>query len=348
MIDRLPALRKTMPWTFWATVIGLASMAGVPPLLGFISKEQIFTSFLDIESTGLAWTALAIAAFGAVLTFAYCGKILTGAFLDGEEPEENITEASWKVVVPAAFPIVIGLPLAFVVSWLEAPVLHAVTSVFPGYAEGVSLYLWHGITAELIITLFVFAIGTALVLRRGTLRPRVERPTFRRDGAQVLAAIREFVMDRGMWLADLTRMDYPARHLAPIMMSLAALIGGGSLALWATGNVLPLQPGLNRPIDVGLLVIAAAGVIALCLTSSRLGGAVLLGGVGIAMTVQLFMLGAADVGLTQLLVEVLTVLVIMLVLRKLPLEFSYGKNPHKKRNATISIAVGALPRSRLR
>ena len=342
MIDRLPALRRTMPWTFWATVVGLASMAGIPPLLGFISKEKVFTSFLDIESTGLAWAALAIAAFGAVLTFAYCGKILTGAFIDGDEPDKDITEASWKVILPAAFPILIGLPLAFVVSWLEAPISWAVTAVFPAYTDGVSLYLWHGITAELIITLIVFALGTALIMRRAVLRPLVERPTFRREGAQVLGEIRDWVMDRGMWLADLTRMDYPARHVGPIMVSLAALIGGGSLALWATGNVQPLQPGLNRWIDVGLLVIAAVGVVALCVTRSRLGGTVLLGGIGIAMTLQLFMLGAADVGLTQLLVEVLTVLVIMLVLRKLPLEFSDSKNPRRKRTAALSIGVGAL------
>ena len=70
-----------MPWTFWATAIGLASMAGVPPLLGFVSKESVFGAFLDLEG-GLSWVAFAIAVFGAVLTFAYCGKILTGAFLD--------------------------------------------------------------------------------------------------------------------------------------------------------------------------------------------------------------------------------------------------------------------------
>src|SRR5690606_8251976 len=83
------------------------------------------------------------------------------------------------------------------------------------------------------------------------------------------------------------------------------------------------------------------GVVTLCITRSRIGGAVLLGGIGIACTVQIFMLGAADVGMTQLLVEVLTVLVIMLVLRKLPLEFSYGKHPRYLRNGIIAASVGA-------
>lgn len=340
-IDRLPALRTAMPWTFWATVIGLASMAGVPPLLGFISKEMVFASFLEIEGAS-SWIAFGIAAFGAVLTFCYCGKILTGAFLDGEEPGPDVREGSWKVVVPAALPIVIGLPLAFVAFVFETPLWSAVTTLFPGEIEPHPVYLWHGITLELLTTLVVFAIGTALVMRRGTLRPRVERATLAKDGAQVVGMVKDVMVRIGIALDDLTRYDYPSRHLAPMMVSLAVLTGGGSVALWLTGNVEPLQRGLNQPIDLGLFVIALVGVLALGLSRSRLGAAVLMGGVGIAMTVQIFMLGAPDVGLTQLLVEVLTVIVIMLVLRKLPLEFSYGKRPKRRRNAIIATIVGVL------
>lgn len=340
-IDRLPALRQAMPWTFWATVIGLASMAGVPPMLGFISKEMVLTSFFEIGGP-LSWLVFGIAAFGAVLTFCYSGKILTGAFIDGDKPEPDVREGSWRVVAPAAIPIVIGLPLAFVAGALESPIWAGISALFPGDTEPVSIYLWHGITIELVTTLLIFAVGSALVLQRSRLRPRVERPTFSKDGAAVVASIRDQVARVGVWLEGLTKFDYPSRHIAPIMVSLATLTGVGSAALWLTGNVAPLQPNLNRPIDLGLFVIAAVGVVALARSSSRLGAAVLMGGVGIAMTVQIFMLGAPDVGLTQLLVEVLTVLVIMLVLRKLPLEFSYGRHPKKRRNALIAIGVGAL------
>jgi multicomponent Na+:H+ antiporter subunit A len=340
-IDRLPALRRAMPWTFWATVLGLGSMAGVPPLLGFISKEKVLASFLATPGPpAVAIVTLAIAGFGAVLTFAYCGKILTGAFIDGPAPDPAIRDGSWKTVLPAALPIVVGLPLAFVVSVFEAPVLAAVDAVWPQTDSSVSFYLWHGLTIELFVTLLVFALGTFVVLRRARLRPLIERPTFSRDGAEVLAAVNRWLERAGIRLVDLVRADYPSRHIAPMMVSLAVLLGLGSLALWATDSVAPLHPGLNRPIDIGLLVVAAAGTLALCVSRSRIGGAVLLGGVGIGMTVQIFMLGAADVGLTQLLVEVLTVLVIMLVLRKLPLEFSNARHPKHGRNAVIAVGTG--------
>lgn len=342
-IDRLPALRRAMPWTFWATVIGVGSMAGVPPLLGFVSKEQVFASFLQTPGpAGLTWLTLGIAAFGAVLTFAYCGKILTGAFIDGDRPAPEIRETNWRTLWPAAFPIAIGLPLGFVVSWFEQPIVSAVASVWPSRAETVPLYLWHGITIELVVTLVVFVVGTILVLRRARLRRIIERPTFALDGAGVLAVINARLTKRGVWSSDLIRADYPSRHVAPILLTLAGVLGLGSLGLWASGAVPALNPNLNRPIDLGVLIVVATGVVTLCITRSRIGGAVLLGGVGIACTVQIFMLGAADVGLTQLLVEVLTVLVIMLVLRKLPLEFSYGKNPKYTRNAIIAACVGLV------
>lgn len=340
-IDRLPALRTALPWTFAASAIGLASMAGIPPLLGFISKEKMFTSFLETSGPdGLNWIVLGIAAFGSVLTFAYSGKVLTGAFIDGDKPGPEVRESSWLTIWPAAFPIVVGLPLAFVVAWFEAPVAAAVQSVWPGTEEEVSLSLWHGFTPELAVTLGVFALGTWIVLNRASWRRRLEKPTFAKDGPAVLGLIRSRIDHVGVWLEGLTRFDYPSRHLAPIMLSLGALVGLGSVGLWATDNVKPLHPELNRPIDVGILVIATFGVIALCRTRSRLGGAVLLGGIGIAITVQILLLGAADVGLTQLLVEMLTVIVIMLVLRKLPLEFSHGKNPKILRNTLIASGVG--------
>jgi multicomponent Na+:H+ antiporter subunit A len=342
MIDRLPALRRVMPWTFAATAIGLASMAGIPPMLGFVSKEKIFAAFLETPGpAALGWLALAVAAFGAVLTFAYSGKILFGAFIDGPEPDPSIREGSWLTIVPAALPIVVGLPLALVVSVFDTPVGSAVRAVWPDSEASVSFYLWHGITVELIVTLAVFAAGTMIVLRRAQLRPRIEHPVLAMDGAQVIAVITRWLDRLGMRLVDLTRADYPSRHLAPMLVSMAVLIGAGSLGLWLADEVAPLQPGLNRPVDVGLLVIALVATIALCRMRSRIGGAVLLGGIGIAMTVQIFTLGAADVGLTQLLVEVLTVLVIMLVLRKLPLEFSDGIHPKNRRNAVIAVSVGA-------
>lgn len=341
-ISRLPALRSAMPVTFGAVVIGAASMAGAPPMLGFISKENIFAAMLD--APGPAWVGpvlLAVAAVGAVLTFAYCGKIVTGAFLDGGAPKKPIREARAITLIPAALPVLVGVPLAFVANQFEGPVELAVVSSHPVTEHNASFTLWHGISLELIVTVLVFLVGTALVLRRGVLRSRVERPLLSKDGAQVIAALTRRLYRVGAALGEVVRRDHASRHIVPIAISLAAALGLGSLALWSLGVVDPLIPGASSAVDLGVFAVVAGSVIALTRTYSRVGATVLLGGIGIALTVQIFLLGAADVGLTLLLVEVLTVLVIMLVLRKLPLEFGRPRPKVGTAKAVIAVASGA-------
>ena len=92
MIDRLPALRRAMPVTFTVALVGTASMA-VSPLLGFISKgEHLRKALLDAPGpANRGADPVGGGGLGAVLTFC-CGKIVTGAFLDGPEPSRPVTE----------------------------------------------------------------------------------------------------------------------------------------------------------------------------------------------------------------------------------------------------------------
>ncbi len=104
---------------------------------------------------------------------------------------------------------------------------------------------------------------------------------------------------------------------------------------WATG-----PDALTRPIDVVILVLIAASVVGVCRATNRLAVVVSMSAVGILATVQLLALGAPDVALTQLLVESLTVIVIMLVLQKLPLTFGSPSRPRRVGIGVLSIGVG--------
>jgi len=335
-IRRLPALRRVMPWSFAVTVLGCASMAGVPPMLGFVSKEAVLTAVG--QAPGVAWfapAALVVTAVGAVVTFAYCAKIVFGAFVDGPEPED-VREAPPLLLVPAALPIVAGLPLALVVGSLDTPVARAVQAAVPGTPD-VHLTLWHGFTPELAISLAVYAVGTLVVLNRARLRPRVERDLLPVDGAEVIARMVTALTRAGRLLAQPVRADHPTAQLVAMYAMLTALVLGGTFAV-ANGTGLPPQAGdLSRPIDAFLLVVVSVAVLALCLSDSRIGATVALSTVGIAVTVQLFSLGAPDVGLTQLLVESLTVIFIMLVLQKLPRTF--GRPPRRRAGSALVLAL---------
>lgn len=339
-LRRLPALRRALPWSFATVALGTAAMAGLPPLLGFISKEVILGSMLDAPGPG--WTgpvAFAFAGAGAVLTFAYCAKILFGAFIDGErELTPGVREAGPALLIPAMLPIWVGLPLGLAVGVLDRPVERAVEAM--SGAESYGLELWHGVTPELIVTGLVVLAGVALISRRAWLRPRLDRDLLPVSGVQLI--------DAGLGRADragalgvrLVGVDHPSRHVVPPLMALTLLLGAGTITILSVGNIPSPVPDLWRPVDISMLVLITLAVLGLCASDSRLAATVFLSGVGIAVTVQVFALGAPDVGLTQLMVEVLTVTFIMLVLRRLPRRFGHLRHSRQPGPMVLAVALG--------
>ncbi len=342
-VRRLPQLRRAMPLMFWTTVLGAASMAGVPPMLGFVSKEKVFTGLL--EAPGPAWTGwvvLVAAAAASVLTFAYCAKIVFHGFVDGRGqerwPEDQPLHATPPALgIFAALPILVGLPLALVVAVLDVPLDRAVAAALPHVEPETHLALWHGVNAELVASLLIIAVGVGVIVARHRLLPALERDTFSRDGAGVIAALVTPVARAGMRLALLVRADSPTRHVAPVLVVLSAVLGGGSLGLLLTGRLAEQHPGLDRWSDGVAFVVILLGVAGVAVSQSRLAATVSLSAVGVGITVQIFALGGPDVGLTQLLVEALTILMIMLVLQKLPLRF--GRSPRLGQRAALTLAV---------
>lgn len=340
-LRRLPPLRRKMPWSFATVLVGTASMAGVPPLLGFVSKESIFTALLDAPGPGwVGPTALAAAAGGAVLTFAYSARIVTGAFFDGPRDDDEVTEAPPLLLLPAAIPIWAGLPLALGVGLFDSPVGQAVRAMAGPEAEIPHFSLWHGVNVELVTTALVLALGALTVVRRESLGRRLSHDLLPTDGAGVISFLVRRASLGGRWLGDRVEADHPSRHVVPPLVALGVLLLGGAWGLSRGGDVPGPVGGLWTWVDIGLLVIVVIGVVGVSATDSRVGGTVFLGAVGIAMTVQLFALGAPDVGMTQLLVEMLTVTVIMLVLRKLPVRFGQPRRPHRRWALTLAVFVG--------
>lgn len=340
-LRRLPELRRQMPLAFWTMVLGCASMAGVPPMLGFVSKEAILAAARDVPGPAWAsWLTVLGVAVGAALTMAYCVKIVWAAFVDGpREPDRNVRSDPW-LLVPAALPIVVGLPLAVVVFVLDAPVARAVEAALPvGPRVDPHLVLWHGFTLELVITAAVLAAGALVVARRRTLRRRWERDLLHRDGSAVFDSAVAGVTRSGRGLSRLVAADHPTRHVAVQLVAVSAVVLVG--ALGASGSTTLPAPvaGLSQPIDAVVLLLVLGGVAGVVLSHSRLGATVSLGAVGVMVTVQIFALGAPDVGMTQLLVESLTVIVIMLVLQKLPLTF--GRSEHRARQRAVTLALVA-------
>ena len=147
---RLGKLWDKMPFTFASTVIAAASMAAIPPLFGFISKESILGAF---EETEYGMALLLIAGFAALLTFIYSAKIVFGAFFDGPKDMSGVHEAPVSLWLPAALPGAMSLVVPLLLGWVDGPIDAAVHTITGTEDYHSHLALWHGVNAPLILSL---------------------------------------------------------------------------------------------------------------------------------------------------------------------------------------------------
>ena len=95
---RMGGLRKKIPWTYGTFLVGTLAIAGIPPLAGFFSKDEILLAAL--ESPAL----FGIALFTALLTAAYMARLLFltffGEFRGGHDAEHHVHESPWSMLLP--------------------------------------------------------------------------------------------------------------------------------------------------------------------------------------------------------------------------------------------------------
>ncbi|MEJ5912969.1 DUF4040 family protein [Pseudokineococcus sp. 1T1Z-3] len=348
-IPRLRGLRRAMPVTGVAMAVAALSMAGVPPLLGFISKEKMFAALLEFP--GPTWAGVLAGGVGvaaAVLTFAYSGRLVLGAFGGPaeEEPAEGLRrprEAAPSFLVPALVPAAAGVVLGLWGSAVAplvttgADAAAGATTTGRGSVTDADLSLWHGLNPELLMSATAIALGTVLVLARHRVdRALVGRRLFPLTGVGVVEGFRTGSIAAGARVSALTGSDAPRRHLAVPLVVLLVLAGVGLTQL--DGLPTP-QADLTRGVDWLLLALVVVGVVVVVRATSRLGALVVVGLVGFVVALWFVVLGAMDVALTQLLVEVLTVVVGVLVLRRLPRHFAPA--PRHRTVGAAALAVGA-------
>jgi multicomponent Na+:H+ antiporter subunit A len=296
----------------------------VPPLVGFVAKEEAFYSFLDVPqsnwASGQEWAGIAVAtvaAIGAALTFAYSARIFGGVFF-GPLKQTNLYEPSWLFLAPAVVPAVAGLVLGIAPGLLNGIIDR--TTVDVGFTMvGSDLSLWHGLSIALGLSAIAITLGLILHFRR--------RWLVRWLGEEAPVASGPVIFDR-IWFAVIragTKVGRTAHstsvgvHLFGVGALIVALTVIGFVVIPGADNGLaPVIAGAMEPVDIAVLVLLVPTVAALARARTTMPALVLAGFVGLIIAVWLILLGAPDVALTLLLVEFLTVVVAAPVLARLP------------------------------
>lgn len=295
-IAQLSGLWRSMPVACAVAIVSGASMAGLPPLLGFTAKEAAIEAALTLDGSDRLPVLLMIAG-GSVLTVAYTVRFLIGTFGAGGSTPTPVGPRRVAMTGPAVVLGVLSVALYGALGQVNDLVRPAAVEL-NAEADVYSLYRWPGLTDAFLISAAIVVAGLPLgwwLSRRSVATPNATG-----------AAITDSIIDRTL---------VAARVVTGRVQHGSLPVYAGTVALTAALVTLPFLGALDTaalyrwdsPVQalLGLIVLgAAAGSV---LVSSRLGAALGLGAVGLAVTGLFVVHGAPDLALTQLLVETVVV-----------------------------------------
>ncbi|QPP05055.1 Na+/H+ antiporter subunit A [Streptomyces bathyalis] len=350
--DRLSGLARSMPAVCAVAVTAGASMAALPPVLGFAAKEAAFAALVHTGSAGLpgpASVAVTTAVtVGSALTVAYTLRFLWGAFAtkaagDGiHEPTPMRARTGVLLTAPAAVCALAGVALGPGVFSI-APLLARYARAYPAPGQAYRLALWHGLSVSLLLSALSWLAGGALFLMARQMERLGERLAVP-DAKQVFARLLS-----GLERTALEVTGTVQRGSLPVYLGtvLAVLIAAQSTAMivdppWQHAGAVRWFDSVPQ---LGVAVVVCV-VAALCMASRQRMTAVVLAGVTGYGTAVLYVLhGAPDLALTQFTVETVSLVVFVLVLRRLPARFPDERRTSMLRRVTrlvIGVAAGGF------
>ncbi len=322
---KLRGLYRRMPYTATLAIVASAAMAGVPLLNGFLSKEMFFSEALHVGSADNWWmpaTAVVMGIFSVAYSLRFVhiffGKTATDLPKTPHEPPR------W-MRAPVEFLVVSCLVVGIIPGLSVGPYLHtAVGSVLVLQTPIFSLSVWHGFNIPLLMSIIALLGGVSfyLILRRffGLIQ-RDQVPLLHRfNGKQ---AYETTMLGLSSGAAKLERLFGTRRLQLQLFFLVLAAIAAPLLAL--RGSVLP---GIYWPeghaLFAALWVIGCACALGAAWQAKyhRLAALILVGGTGLVTSLTFLWLSAPDLALTQLMVETVTTVLVLLGLRWLPARIS--------------------------
>ncbi len=342
-VERLGGLLRRMPITAAITALGALSLAGVPPLFGFVGK------YLMKDALGRsAWdTTLVVAATitGIGMTVAALLVALRPFIGRGGEIAARTREAGPALLAGPAILATLGLLAGVAPGLFADPVVLAATDAVSGQPGDAKLSGLHLFSASALVGPTGIALAGGVLLY--VLRDRFRRSTAILDrlgpfeGPAVFDRVLAGVLALGHGQTRLMQHGSLPGYVRTCIVGL--LVVGVSLLVGRIGTATLLPPHeAIRPIEAILIGLMVSGAVAATLFRDRLASVAALGMVGIGAALIFVLFGAPDVAMTQFAIETLTVLILVLVFYHLPQFRSYSSRLRRTADLVLSLAFGAF------
>jgi multicomponent Na+:H+ antiporter subunit A len=327
-----------MPWLGFAAAAAALSMSGVPPTLGFISKELLYEAKLSLPIARHAVAALGVIANSLAVAIA----LIVGVrpFIGDPGRAEVHHPPCRGLVLPPALLAALGLLLGLVPGWLDAYLISPAAASLGIDPKQAKLTLWHGFTPVLALSAATLCAGLLVFKYRDRFGP-VARAMGKIHGITPSAIYTKGLDGLLKCAAFLTGWIQQGQLRIYIRVTMAAASGlmlysmAKTVGTFSTVSEVPVR---LLPTMVVLLMCVSA--FAAVLAKSRLAAILSLGGVGYSVALLFTVYGAPDLAITQLLVETLTVVLFSFVILKLPQIRDISRSRTRRWDALIATFTG--------
>ncbi|MDV2469608.1 monovalent cation/H+ antiporter subunit A [Acinetobacter chinensis] len=349
-LRKLSGLWQLLPFTATLTMITAASMAGVPLTNGFLSKEMFFTELLANLSGPVMVVSAITATLAGVFAVAYSVRLVHGVFFDGpvgkDVPNKNAHEPAFGMRAPATLLAVLCILVGILPALLVEKIVNSTTQASTQSAvfEGTHLAIWHGFNLPLLMSLIALLGGLIFYfsLAKG-------------------GKIREIDLDPALGkLQGKILFELFLKHLLLTSRKIKRATENGSLQsylVWivAFSIVIVAMPLLSQGLTTGTRELTHASAIAIVLWlllfsacwmmlwfhHERIKAVLISGAVGLVVTMIFVTMSAPDLALTQITVDVVTTVLLLMSLSLLPQLTPYESSRSRRwRDAIIAILAG--------
>jgi multicomponent K+:H+ antiporter subunit A len=340
-IKRLGGLRHLMPITFFIGTAAALSMAGIPLFNGFLSKEMMLEEASHTDWLGSHYAVPILATLGALLSVAYSLRFISHVFLgpvrdDYPHKPHDPPFGMWaSPAILVVLVIVIG-----VAPFLAEGIVTAAANAVTGEDLHPHLKIWHGVTPALWMSV-IAVIGGALLL---TLHRPLDAAWIaapRPEAKAMFDALVAALVSLARRITEITHTGAISRYLAIFIVTAVAL---GWVAYSGSGLSAPTRGLLPVPpvIAVGWIMLLVATAAVVGMHHNRFQALILIGIIGLSISAGFAYLSAPDLALTQISVETVTILLLLLALHFMP-KLTPKESPLglKLRDGAIALVAGS-------
>jgi multicomponent Na+:H+ antiporter subunit A len=345
-ITILSNLGKSLPFTSIAAVLSLISMAGLPPMLGFIGKELIYEA--KIQLPGFAWLVLPLGVGANIMMVAVSLTVFFEVFYPTAS-KQSVTIKHRESYYPWYFPAgaivlaVAGLVLGMMPGRLDNLISDALLYV-RSQEVSVKLSLWHGFNKVLLVSALTVLAGVIVFRFRRVVIPAISRLIGWFDKL-FLPDLFMKVMKRYLEITkrNTNRIQH-GYHRFYLLTFFLVTLGIVAIQLIISENVPLPASGFSeiRMHVVLLLLVSALAVVFAVFSTGRLTAIVAMGVVGYGIGLIYLFYGAVDLAITQFLAETVLMVLFVMVMYKLPRFAVLSTKTSRIRDAIISLAIGGM------